>query len=145
MSQTPPPDGSATLAFRMRCFDAFAFLIIWSRTWLIGDAWELRLRVLLAGWLSENSEAAFYDTETCRLIWSLEVQVSARLQWMVIVRERKRKELINYSRNSLPIILRKRKAAATVHIACIRDSGVGVEISAFLFPETKLWMQQKHD
>jgi len=36
MSQTPPPGGSATLAFRMRYFDAFAFLIIWSRTWLIG-------------------------------------------------------------------------------------------------------------
>ncbi|KAL9386687.1 hypothetical protein Peur_019811 [Populus x canadensis] len=90
MSQTPPPGGSATLAFRMR------------------------------------------------IIWSLEVQVSATLYWMIIVRERKRKELINYSRNSLPIILRKRKAVATVHIACIRDSGVGVEISASLFPETKV-------
>jgi hypothetical protein len=69
---------------------------------LLEDAWELRLRVLLVGRLSENSEAAFYDIETCRLIWSLEVQVSARLHWMIIVRERKRKELINYSRNSLP-------------------------------------------
>lgn len=93
---------------------------------LLEDAWELRLRVLLVGRLSENSEAAFYDIETCRLIWSLEVQVSATLHWMIIVRERKRKELINYSRNSLPIILRKRKAVATVHIACIRDSGVGM-------------------
>jgi len=61
------------------------------------------------GRLSENSEAAFYDIETCRLIWSLEVQVSARLHWMIIVIERKRKELINYSRNSLPIILRRER------------------------------------
>lgn len=50
----------------------------------------------------------------------------AGLHRMRIVRERKRKEMINYSRNSLPIILRERKAVAAAHFAGIKDGGVRI-------------------